>query len=390
MRRLVLALTLAGALSCGAAYAQADGEALQRLFTQAMQQMQAGNLAQAESLLREMLKSADSPRVRLELARTLYLQGKYDEAKALFKEVSVQADTPWRVVDNIAHFVRDIEERTGYLKFGFTIVSDSNPGNLTAQRDFAIGGFLVTPTQAPQKMTGLRYSARGWMPFAPLDAAGYLSASYVDYQGQDFDRLTADGGVVKNLTASGRLRGKAGVEFGTLAGARLYHYPYLGLDTVLAQSEVSRLTGEVKAGKVTFPDFDYLNAMQMSGALSLRYAIAQTATLSLGASAERANANEQPYSYYGGGLGAGVDTFWPQSTFIVGARASVGARKYAAPDPLFGEQRSDAKRGLEVSVGNKHWRWRNNYLSLVASLERNDSNIAFYSYRKANASVVIE
>jgi hypothetical protein len=379
MRRLALALTLVSALVSGSPRAQTDGEALQCLFMQAMQEAQAGNLAQAETLLREMLKSADSPRLKLELARVLYLQARYDEAKALFHEVSTRADTPWRVVDNIAHFVRDIEERTGYLKLGVTIVSDSNPRNLTAQREFAIGGFLVTPTQAPQKMTGLRYSARGWMPFAPLGAAGYLTASYVDFPGQDVDRLTADGGVVKNLTASGRVRGKAGVEFGTLAGARLYHYPYVGLDSVLTQSATSRLTG-----------FDYLDATQMSGALSLRHAIAQTATLSLGASAERANANEQPYSYYGGELGAGVDTFWPQSTFLVGARASVGARRYAAPDPLFGEQRADTKSRLELSLGNKLWRWRNNYLSLVASLERNDSNIAFYSYRKANASVVIE
>jgi hypothetical protein len=59
-------------------------------------------------------------------------------------------------------------------------------------------------------------------------------------------------------------------------------------------------------------------------------------------------------------------------------------------DPLFGARRSDAKRRVEVTLGNKQWRWKNSYVSLVASLERNNSNIEFYSYRKANVSIVVE
>ena len=39
-----------------------------------------------------MLKRTGSPRVKLELARTLYLQGKFDEANTLFHEVSVESD----------------------------------------------------------------------------------------------------------------------------------------------------------------------------------------------------------------------------------------------------------------------------------------------------------
>jgi hypothetical protein len=390
MRRLALLLAVAAALASGAAFGQADDEALQRAFTEGMQQVQAGNLAQAEAIFRDMLKRTGSPRVKLELARTLYLQRKFDEAKTLFHEVSVESDTPWRVVDNIAGFVRDIEERTGYLKFGLTVVSDSNPRSLAAQKEFAIGDLRVTPAEAPKKMTGLRYSLQGWLPLSEFRAAGYLSAAYSDYPGQDVDRLTADGGIAKNLTDSGRLRGKAGIELGTFGGKRLYHFPYLGLDSVLAESETYRITGELKTGKVRFADFTYLDASQTSVAFSARKAVSQTAAVSMSASAERSSANERPYSYYGWDLGPGINTFWPQSTFLIGARASIGARKYADVDPLFGERRADAKRRLEVTVGNKRWRWRNSYVSLVASLERNSSNIEFYSYRKTNVSVVVE
>ena len=68
------------------------------------------------------------------------------------------------VVDNVQHFVQQLEERTGYLKFGVTLISDSNPRNLAAQKEFAIGDLRVTPTEAPKKLYGLRYSARAWMP----------------------------------------------------------------------------------------------------------------------------------------------------------------------------------------------------------------------------------
>ena len=173
----------------------ADEDALQRAFVLGMQAQEAGDLARAEPIFREMLTSTHSPRVKLELARTLFAQAKYAEAKSLFKEVSVQPETPWRVRDNIALFVREIEERTGYLKFGVTVVSDSNPGNLARQKEFSIGDLQVTPAEAPKRLTGLRYSLQGWQPLEPIGGAGYLTASYVDYPTEEFDRLTVDAGL---------------------------------------------------------------------------------------------------------------------------------------------------------------------------------------------------
>src|SRR5687768_17727444 len=123
----------------------ANADELQRAFVEGMQQLEGGDAAGAEVIFRGMLQDTDSARVKLELARALYVQGKLDEAKALFREVSFQSDTPWRVRDNIAHFVRNIEERTGYLKLGVTMISDSNPRNLAEQKEFAIGGLQVTP-----------------------------------------------------------------------------------------------------------------------------------------------------------------------------------------------------------------------------------------------------
>ena len=385
MRALAFVALLATALA-----GQAGEAALQRAFGQGLQALAVGEAARAEALFRRLLEQTSSARVKLELARALHAQGKWEEAGRLFREVSYQPETPWRVRDNIAHFMRDIEERTGYLKLGVTVIADSNPRNLAEQKEFAIGGLRVTPVEAPEKLTGLRYSARGWLPFAPGGTAGFLAASYADYPGQDVDRLTVDLGMVQPIAAQGRVRLKPGLEVGSFGGRRLYRFPYAGVDAVLAQAATAVLTGEAKLGKVVFRDFDYLDATVVSVAASARKRVSQETGVSFQGALERSRARERPYSYDGWDLGPGFDTFVPGWTLMLGARGTAGGRKYAAVDPLFGERREDRKRRLELSVGNKRWRWRDSHVSLVLGVERNHSNIGFFSYRKTHVSLVVE
>ena len=59
-------------------------------------------------------------------------------------------------------------------------------------------------------------------------------------------------------------------------------------------------------------------------------------------------------------------------------------------DPLFALRRRDRRIGLDLSVRNKEWRWLNFTPALLLTLERTESNIDFYSYRKANFFVVLE
>jgi hypothetical protein len=364
---------------------------LQQSFVQGMQSLESGDPRRAERIFREMLRHTESPRVKLELARTLYALGDYEESKALFQEVSRQPDTPWRVRDNIAQFVSQIEERTGYLKFGIAVVSDTNPRNLAQQKEFAIGDLRLTPTEAPKKMMGLRYSARGWLPLqASTGTAAYLATSYTDYPSGAFDRLTADTGVVTDLSQSGRLRGKAGLELGTFGGRLLYGFPYVGADAVLGQSAKHRLMGEMKLGKITVPDFRFQDAVYTSGALSLRYLASQSLTATMRTGLELASAREHPYSYWGWDAGPGVSWLWAETAYVVGANASLGSRRYADVDPFFGVQRDDRKAKLELTVGNKEWRWRDSHLVFIAAVEKNHSNIEFYSYRKASLSMSLE
>lgn len=386
MWRLVVALLFGMALADARA-----SEELQQAFTEAMQQLHGGHPARAESILRDMLSSTDSPRVKLELARALYAQEKYTEAKPLFREVALRDDTPWRVRDNIALFIQDIEEKTGYVKFGFSIISDSNPRNLAGQKEFSIAGLRVTPAEAPEKMWGLRYSARGWLPLSDVGRmAVYGSASYTDLPTGDFDRLTLDGGVVRSLTESGRVRGRIGVEVSNLGGRMLYQMPYIGLDAVLLSRESTRVVGETKLGKLKLPEYSYQDAMFSSAAVSLRRSIAPGTAATLRTGLEYSRAEERAYTYYGADVTPGLNWLWLETAYFIGAAASFGSRRYGDVDPLFGAQRADTRKKLELSVGNRNWRWRQSYISLVASVEDNRSSVEFYSYRRANVSIAVE
>lgn len=390
MRRALLALGLALALAAIPAAAQ-EPDALQRAFVEGMRHLEAGEAAQAERVFRAMLERTDSLRVKLELARALYAQGRFKEAKALFREVAAQSDTPWRVRDNIARFVGDIEERTGYLKLGVTVISDSNPRNLAPQEEFSIGNLRVTPTEAPEEEYGLRYLVRGWRPLSGSGrTAGYFTAAYSDFSGQEIDRLTLDLGLVQALGDSGRLRGKAGFEVGTFGGHRLYDFPYIGLDAVLLQRPAWRLSGETKIGKVGFARFAYLDADFASAALLAQRRFSAASTGSLRTGVERSRAAEKPYSYKGWDLSPGISVLWASTAYTLGATVLYGERTYAAPDPLFGVRRKDARARLELTLGNKNWRWRDWQFAIVGSLEENRSSIGFFDYRKANLSVVVE
>jgi hypothetical protein len=338
------------------------------------------------------LRRTESPRVKLELARTLFYLKEYRESRDLFKAVMLEPELPWRVRDNIEVFLRAIDDVEGYVRFSASIVSDSNPRNITSERQFTVGGIRLTfePPADNKRVTGLRYAVRAHQPIVRESGlAGYFTGSYLDYPASSLDRLSVDAGLSKNLlTSSGAVR--VGMEAGTFGGRALYEFPYLELGQRLSQSPVHRIDGAVKAGRINFPHFHYLDANYGSATLSAAKGVSQTFGASIAGTLEVSDARERPYTYYGVTLEPGMSVLAVKPTVLVKANLPFGVRQYGADDPLFGIRRRDSKAGLELSVRSKEWRWMNFTPALVLSLERNRSNIDFYSYRKANLSVVME
>jgi hypothetical protein len=392
-RRQLYCLVAAVCFFTGPVPAQTFDPDIQRSFLEGARYLQAGDYGSAARIFRALLSKTDSPRIKLELARALFHLKQYRESRTLFREVSLDSDMPWQVRDNIESFIREIDSIEGYLKFSVSLVSDSNPRNITSQREFTIGGFRLTfqPPPDSKRVTGLRYSAQALQPILQEGRlAGYFAGSFLDYPGSSLDRLTVDAGLIRDLSASGLTRIKAGIESGTFGDKRLYDFPYVGLLQVLSHSVSHRVAGELKAGRVNFPDYGYLDATYASAMLSGLKAISQTVAVSASGALEHSDAYEKPYSYYGMSISPGMTWFLSEPAVLLKAGVSFGTRRYAEVDPFFGEQRSDEKMSLDFSVRNKRWRWMNLSPVVAFSVEKNRSNIDFYEYRKANVSIAFE
>ncbi len=357
-----------------------------------MRLLDARDYPAAISRLRALLKTSDTARIRLELARALFYQQYYREGRALFREVLLDPETPWRVRDNIEAFLRDIDNIEGYLRVAASVVRDSNPRNISSQREFTIGGFRLTyvPPADNKPVTGLRYTAQAFQPVSQAARVGvYLTGSYLDYPGISLDRVTIDTGLSKGVL-EGLASAKIGVEAGTFGNKRLYEFPYVAAEYAFARSPSQQLIGGLKLGKVKFPDFGYLDARYASATLSAQKTIPERTLVSARGTVERSDTYEPPYSYDGVALGLGLTHLFSLRPILLAGSLALARRRYQAVDPFFGEQRFDRKTNLEFVVQNKEWRWRNLKPALVFGTEQNRSNIDFFSYRKANISIAIE
>lgn len=375
------------------ALAEAPVPEIQRAFIEGGRLLQAGDYAAAERIFRALLQETKSPRIKLELARTLFYEKRYREARVLFKEVLLEPDIPWQVRDNVDTFIRQIDNIIGYVKAAVSVVSDTNPENITSQREFTIGGIRLTfqPPAENKKVTGLRYLVDAFEPvWQEGRLSSYLTAAYLDYPGEAVDRLTVDMGLTKGLDEAGRAALKAGVEWGTFGGKALYSFPYAAWLEVLSQSSTYRVTSQVKAGRVTYPYYTYLDGNYLSLTATGIRAMSATTAASLGATVEGSSAREKPYSYSGLSVAPGFTWLLSEPALLIKADASYGNRRYAAIDPLFGIQRDDTKTWAEVTIRSKAWRIFNFTPILLLSVEKNRSNIDYYSYRKANFSIGFE
>src|SRR5258708_3741688 len=213
-----------------------------------MRLMEAREYAAALAKLRELRKRSDTARLRLELARALFYHQDYREARALFREVLLDPDTPWRVRDNIEVFLRDIDNLEGYLRLAASVVHDSNPRNISTQREFTIGGFRLTyvPPADNKAVTGLRYTAQAFQPLSQAARVGaYFTGSYLDYPGISLDRLTIDTGLSKSAL-EGLASAKLGVEAGTFRNQRPYQFPYVAPEYAFTPPPSPQLVGGLK------------------------------------------------------------------------------------------------------------------------------------------------
>jgi hypothetical protein len=401
MRRWAAVLACVSALLTGSALAdetpaaavQQDHDAYQARFLRGVEALHAGDPMRAATIFEELLAETGSPRVKLELARALFLLDDYARSEQLFREVLALPGLPWRVGENIRVYLDEIDMATGYVRFSVGVVSDSNPRNFTNSREVMIGGqtLTVVPPEDNREVVGVRLSARGYRPLdEKRQTTAFFTASYSDFPAQTFDRLTGDVGLAQTVPGVPWLKAKAGYEGARLDGHTLYRYPYVGALAAMAPSEGYRLMGEFKFGMLQVPQTPYLDSHNLFMIGKLAYPPALGLAFSNEATLEKAEAGEAAYSYEGGSVGGTV--VWPSDDWDTRFTlyGSAGVRNYGAIDPLFGDRRRDTRYVAYLDVLRPSLRI-GGYRPLIGVMyEKTDSTLDFYSFSKVGLRLQFE
>jgi hypothetical protein len=147
----------------------------QIIFEDAITLMNEERYGEASEILINLYKSTGTQRIKLELARSLYLGGKKKEADVLFEEINDE-NIPMMVREKINIFRDDIPLSKGKLNLQAGVVYDTNPRAISGDRVVNIFGlaFDYRPGFSTKPHIGLNYVAsiaKG------LDDKNYLVAS---------------------------------------------------------------------------------------------------------------------------------------------------------------------------------------------------------------------
>ena len=390
---LLLSLTIGGRVASCAEKPAASSEfsftaptddPLQILFLLGLHELSTGNYIAAVQVFKSLSLQTDSPRVKLELARALFLDLQYKEAKKLFEQILADSKTPYPVKESIQFYLDQIDILLGTIKYGLSVVTDSNPRNFTSSRKIKIAGRTMTlqPPSDNKDIVGIRYHM--YITRALTDdglLTGYFKTSYLDFPNTTFDTINADIGTILSFRKNRVLRIRLGLEESYYAGDHLYDFPYLGFMLFPRPLHQFQLNGEFKIGKLRVPDASHLDALNFSLSTNLTRRVTAHSLASVNIYLEHSIAEERAYTYHSGSIGPSLDlpifTVWRLKPYV-----SIGRRIYKDRDPFFGEARHDTRKTAGIVCKLDNLKIFGLTPAVGITYEENDSNLDYYSYDK--------
>ena len=372
---------------------KADPENPQILFLDGQLALQKRDYPGAIRIFRELLtRNPSLTRVRLELARALFLAQDYDAARYHF-EIALGGDLSEGVRQNIFAYLRQIYARTTRFNLTAVVGPDSNPTYATSAQTIQIGGnaYILNPDARAKKAIGLVALAQGRYVFGDENRNFVRAAAEV----RQFPGSYADFGYLEATLGRSFVAGESiwTAEAGPLgsqyqdrelyrgAVVRLTHAKPIG-ERFLSQSFASWRWVDYDQR------YDYLSGTQGWLGTTLRYAVDPISGVWVSGAVGLNNASERPYSYDAieGAIG-----YARELASRVNVQVRVGANRvgYDAADPLFGIIRVDKLVRVDLELTARNWSFHGFAPMLLAGMSWNDSSISIYTYRRNYVSVGI-
>lgn len=402
-RRAQTGLLLAVSLGCAASPSAAQAQTVQQLsgldagieraFRDGMASYAARDYGQAEALFRQILDhNPELLRVRLELARTLFM-AKRDEQADYHFQLAAGEHPPAQVMRNIIRFREAIRARRAWrfdVDFGFA--PDSNINSATDKETVDIHGlpFKLDANGRARSGTGrflggqasVRLNRSGKIPI-------YLGAygRWTTYADHDFDDAyaVAEAGPEFHLaggrmrtTATGLMRFYGGRPLVGSLGARLEYDKLVGGKWTVGGTLLVRHNDYARRRDVDGWDAEArVSANRPLGPTTLGFAFAAV---------ERSWAEDPGQAFWRKRIGVGVvkEIGWglrPQLSIDIARQVNDG------PLAPFGKQRRDWQLQGSVSIYKRDWNLGGFAPSLRLTVTRNLSTVPLYDEKRRRAEI---
>ena len=375
---------------------EADGAGgVERDFLDGMLALARKDYRWAEAMFRRILQGDPSlVRVRLELARTLFLEKKDEEADYHFK-LAIAARPGSTVIANVARFREAIRARRAWrFNINLGIAPDSNINSATNAERVEILGlpFQLSPQARARSGTGIiagaDASVRLWREAkVPVYIGTYgRMVRYPDHDSDDYyfggevgPEFRVSGGRLR-IAAIGLQRWYGGKALVSSIGGRLNFDKVIGGKLGLEVSLAARHNAYSRRDDVDGWDIEVSTSVNRSvGKSTLGFAYG---------SVQRSIANDPGQSNWQGRIGFGVlkEIGWglrPQVSVEVGRQVN------DAPLVLFGGTRRDWRLQASASIYKRDWNIAGFAPSLRLSWTRNFSTLSIYDQRRVRAELGI-
>ncbi|WP_293882951.1 surface lipoprotein assembly modifier [Sphingomonas sp.] len=367
----------------------------QRVFLQGLLALERKQYREAARFFREVLRDRpDSPRVRLELARTLFLAAKWSAADYQFRLADVKnlPPTTHRIINSFRQRIREQRRWTATLELGLAPDTNVNQGS---ESDIAIiygRPFQLSDDARRRSGVGLTGSTSGEFRFlrrpgSAIVVSGF--ANFVEYDGPLFDDYLVGGAVGRQQDlGQGRLTVSA-TGFHRWYGQRPYAIGYGIRAQYGAPVGKWQRTMQVAVQRITYPRSPVQTGLSLSATLGVGHSLTASSAATAQLSVTRQQARDAGYAFIDGGLNLAYYRELPVGLSMA-VDLSVDRTIYDAAITAYGPAARRQWRGrTSISLAKRDWLFAGFAPAVKVTQALQRSNISLFDFARRRIELTV-
>lgn len=381
------ATVVALVLSCVAAHAAApDQYDADDLFKAGLAAAMEGRHHQAIDKYQALLRSLQAPRIKLELARSLFAVGQYEKSLALFRSIYEEPGTPQMVKRNILPFMEEAELRVIRIRYGVRAITDSNPSRVAEGGTTFFNGIpLEFQPPAPKEIS---YGIEPWLSVEKLWQNGFLTKLYSSarlFQNEDLMAGRFQFAVAKQIPAVPGLFLQTNID-GEINKDNSYSLPSIEAWKRFKLTDTSGIGLGGQIGYMVSKNDD------VSGEFYRTYAFGDwtflpNATVFAKLAVEHLNSRNDYYTYTAPKVDFGMA--FRAGKFDVTPQLTLTHTKFTQYDAFWGLNRRDFTVRPALTIFHDRFEWKGIKPGLSLFYEKRNSNVIINKYNQFGGSINI-